>query len=211
MPATLKKNPPAAAKRRVGAEKSETRALIVDMTEQVIRDEGYAAASTRRVAQRAGLNPSLVHYYFPTTDDLLLAVFERGASQSDAMIETALSSADPVHALWRFFRDDSRTALSVEFIALAIRRPAIREQISAHVTTMRERQIALFERVLGERLDQTGTCTSAGLSVILSGIGRALFMEKALGVSTGHDDAIQWVEQWLQTLLPDAKPKIDMV
>ena len=36
-------------------------------------DEGYAAVSTRRVAAKAGLTPPLVHYYFPTTDDLLLA------------------------------------------------------------------------------------------------------------------------------------------
>lgn len=189
-------------KRRIGAEKSETRALIVDVTEQVIREEGYAAASTRRVALRAGLNPSLVHYYFPSTDDLLLAVFERGAAQSDAMIAAALASNDPVRALWQFFRDDSRTALSVEFIALAIRRAAIREQISAHVSAMRAQQIALFERVLGERLAQASGCSPAGLSVILAGVGRALFMEAALGVTSGHDEAIQYVEKWLDALIP---------
>ena len=82
----------ATAKRRIGAESSETRALIIEATEAVIREEGYAAASTRRVALRAGLKPSLVHYYFPTTDDLLLAVFEQGAAQSDKMIEIAVAS-----------------------------------------------------------------------------------------------------------------------
>ncbi|MFD2429683.1 TetR/AcrR family transcriptional regulator [Sphingobium scionense] len=96
-------------KRRVGAESSETRARIVEATEQVIRDEGYAAASSRRVALRAELPPSLVHYYFPSTDDLLLAVFRRGAEQSDAMIEAALTSADPVRALWRFFPTPAAT------------------------------------------------------------------------------------------------------
>jgi AcrR family transcriptional regulator len=91
--------------------------MIIAATEIVIREEGYAAASTRRVALRAGLKPSLVHYYFPTTDDLLLAVFERGAAKSDEMIEAAIASGDPVRALWRFFSDDSRTALSVEYLA----------------------------------------------------------------------------------------------
>jgi len=194
----------APTRRRIGARTSETRALIIDMTEQVMREEGYAAASTRRVALRAGLNPSLVHYYFPTTDDLLLAVFERGAAQSDAMIESALSSSDPVRSLWRFFMDDSRTALSVEYIALAIRRPAIRERISEHVAAMRAQQIALFETLLGDRLAQTDGCPPAGLSVILAGIGRALFMEQALGVTSGHAEAVDWVEQWLDLLLPPA-------
>ena len=89
----------ATAPRRVGAENSATRALILDATEQLIREEGYAAVSTRRVAARAGLKPSLVHYYFTTTDDLLLAMSRRGAEESDRMIEEALRSDDPVRGL----------------------------------------------------------------------------------------------------------------
>lgn len=192
---------PQTTKRRIGAESSETRATIIAATELVIREEGYAAASTRRVALRAGLKPSLVHYYFPTTDDLLLAVFERGAAQSDGMIEAALATGDPVRALWRFFSDNSRTALSVEYLALAIRRPAIRAKIAAHSEAMRAQQIALFERLLGERLAGPDGCPPAGLSVILAGIGRAIFMEGALGIETGHSQAAAWVEQWLDRLL----------
>lgn len=188
------------AKRRIGAEGSETRALIVAATEAVIREEGYAAASTRRVALRAGLKPSLVHYYFPTTDDLLLAVFEAGAAQSDAMIESALASDDPVRALWQFLSDSSRTALSIEYIALAIRRPAIRERVAAHSTAMRARQVALFEQMLGKRLSGPDGCPPAGLSLILAGIGRALVTEGALGVSSGHEEARQWVAQWISQL-----------
>lgn len=191
-----------AARRRIGAESSETRALIVTATADVIRDEGYAAASTRRVALRAGLKPSLVHYYFPTTDDLLLAVFEAGAAQSDAMIEQALTSADPVRALWRFFTDSSRTALSVEYLALAIRRPAIREKIAAHSEAMRQRQVEAIERAIGASLAAADGPPPAALSLILAGIGRALFTESALGVSVGHGEARAWVEQWLDRLCP---------
>lgn len=190
------------AKRRIGAESSETRGIIIAATEVVIRDEGYPAASTRRVALRAGLKPSLVHYYFPTTDDLLLAVFERGAAKSDEMIEAAVASDDPVRALWRFFSDDSRTALSVEYLALAIRRPAIRAKIATHSEAMRKKQVALFEQLLGERLAGPDGCPPAGLSLILAGIGRALYTEKALGVSIGHQDAVAWVDAWLDRLLP---------
>ncbi|MFD1959100.1 TetR family transcriptional regulator [Novosphingobium panipatense] len=44
----------AGATRRVGAETSATRAVIIEATNQLIRDEGYASVSTRRVAARAG-------------------------------------------------------------------------------------------------------------------------------------------------------------
>jgi AcrR family transcriptional regulator len=186
--------------RRVGAESSETRARIILAAEQVIRDEGYAAASTRRVAAVGGFKPSLVHYYFPSTDDLLLAVFERGAAQSDAMVDAALAGPDPVRALWRFFSDASRTAISVEFIALAIHRPAIRAQIAAHSETMRARQAQLIGNLLARRIEAEGG-SAAGLSVILAGIGRALMMEAALGVTSGHDEARAWVDRWLSDLL----------
>ncbi|MBB5686698.1 TetR/AcrR family transcriptional regulator [Sphingobium boeckii] len=187
-------------KRRVGAESSETRARIVDAAEQVIRDEGYAAASSRRVALRAQLPPSLVHYYFPTTDDLLLAVFRRGAAQSDVMIEQALGSDDPVRALWRFFADASRTALAMEFVALANHRKTIQAEIARHSDAMRARQADLLERLLGDRLAAYGL-TAAGLGLLLAGVGRTLVMEGGLGVSAGHDEARASVEAWLDRLL----------
>jgi AcrR family transcriptional regulator len=195
-------------KRRIGAASSETRAAIVRATEQVIREEGYAAASTRRVALRAGLKPSLVHYYFPTTDDLLLAVFEQGAAQSDKMMADALASDEPLRALWRYFSDESRTSLAVEYLALAIRRPAIRDKVAAHGEAMRKQQVAFLEKLLGDALSGPDGCPPAGMGVILAGIGRAIFVEGALGVTTGHREASEWVENWLKRLL-ESKGAID--
>ncbi len=188
-------------KRRVGAQSSETRARIVEAAEQVIRDEGYAAASSRRVALRADLPPSLVHYYFPTTDDLLMEVFRAGAAKSDAMIEQALTSDDPVRALWHFFADTSRTALAMEFVALANHRKAIRAEIARHSEAMRARQASCLQRLLGDRLTQHGV-TAAGLSLMLAGVGRALVMEADMGILSGHADARASVEALLDQLLP---------
>lgn len=192
---------PMAPKRRIGTENSETWTLILDAAEQVIRDEGYAAASTRRVAIRAELKPSLVHYYFPTTDDLFLAVFKRGAAQSDAMIEQALSSEDPLRALWRFFADTSRNTLALEFVALANHRKLIGAEITRHSEAMRARQVALLEKLIGEKLAASGGGTAAGFSLVLAGIGRALVMEGEMGIRSGHEDARAFVEAWLDRLL----------
>jgi AcrR family transcriptional regulator len=188
--------------RRVGAENSATRALILDATEKLIRDEGYAAVSTRRVASRAGLKPSLVHYYFTTTDDLLLALSRRGADQSDRMIEAALGSDDPIRALWRTLVDESRIALALEFMAMANHRNVVRAHMAEHVAAMRERESEIFQRVLGERLEETEGITAAGLSVVFAGISRVLIMEGGLGVTSGHAEARAFVEQWLDELVP---------
>lgn len=192
----------AGAVRRVGAESSATRALMLEAAEQLIRDEGYASVSTRRVASRAGLKPSLVHYYFPTTDDLLLAMSRRGAEESDRMIAEALASDDPVRALWRFLTDPSRIAMALEFMAMANHRKAVRAHMAEHCEAMRQREVEAFTRLLGERLAGPDGCPPAGLSVVLAGIGRALIMEGGLGVTAGHDEARAFVEQWLDRLAP---------
>ena len=192
-----------AAPRRVGAETSATRARIVETTGALIRDEGYAAVSTRRVAARAGLKPSLVHYYFPTTDDLLLEVSRQGAAESDRMIEEALSSDDPVRALWEFFIDTSRTAMALEFMAMANHREAVRKHMAEHSVAMRARQVEILRQILGDRLRVLEGFDPAGLSLVLAGIGRAIVMEEGLGVKTGHAEAIAIVETWLAKLAPD--------
>ncbi|MCB2077007.1 MAG: TetR/AcrR family transcriptional regulator [Novosphingobium sp.] len=194
-----------ATPRRVGAENSATRALILETTENLIREEGYGSVSTRKVAARAGLKPSLVHYYFPTTDDLFLAVSRRGAEESDRMIEEALASDDPLGALWTFFSDSSRTAMALEFMAMANHRESIREHMADHSEKMRERQVQILTKLLGEKLSGPDGCPPAGLSLVLAGIGRALVMEGGLGVDSGHKEARAFVERWLERLAPDDK------
>lgn len=194
----------AVAARRIGAESSATRALIVEAAELVMLEEGYAAASTRRVAARAGLKPSLVHYYFPTTEDLLLAVNDKGAAESDRRLAEALNSADPVRALWKMLINGSQTALALETMALARHRKAIRTRIAHHVEEVRARQVAALTQLLGERMAGFGGSPEA-LVVVLTGIGRALIMEDAMGVSAGHGAAAEWVERLLDTLVPAGK------
>lgn len=188
------------AARRVGAETSATRALIVKAAEDLIRDEGYASVSTRRIAARAGLKPSLVHYYFPTTDDLLIEVSRKGAAESDRMIEDALASDDPLASLWSFFVDTSRTAMALEFMAMANHREALRATMAEHSEAMRLRQIEILSHVLGDRLLGPDGCPPAGLTVVLAGIGRAIVMEENLGVKSGHQEAIAFVRDWLDRL-----------
>lgn len=190
----------ASGARRIGAEGSATRAAILEAAEALVRDEGYGALSTRRVAARAGLKPSLVHYYFTTTDDLSLALLRRGAEQSDAMLDAALASPDPLSALWEFFADTSRTGITLEFMALANRKPALRAEMVAHSERMREAQVAALTGLLAKRIAGPGDCPPAGLMLVLAGIGRALVMEGGMGVTGGHAEARAFVEQWIAGL-----------
>src|SRR4051812_23719234 len=102
-----------------------TRDALLDATQELMRDEGYAAVTTRRVAAKADLNSAMVFYYFESLDGLFIALFKRGAERSFERLQTALSSSQPLWGFWDMIHDRSGSALTMEFIALANHRKTI--------------------------------------------------------------------------------------
>src|SRR3984957_20309451 len=60
---------------------ADTRAALTDAAIAVLRESGFASASARRIAQRAGCNQALVFYHFGTVNDLLVAALEEGRAR----------------------------------------------------------------------------------------------------------------------------------
>ena len=174
--------------------------LIVDTAERLMLDEGYAAVSSRRVAKEAGLKPPLVHYYFPATDDLFLAVFRRAAARESEKLDAAVNSAHSLESLWSVYCNQKQTALAMEFMALANHRKAIQEEIATMTRRERQRRAGILASLLDTDAIQPPGCSTAGLNVLLIAVARTLVMEAGLGITLGHDDARQFVQWWLQRL-----------
>jgi AcrR family transcriptional regulator len=161
-------------------------------------EQGYAAVSTRSVAIKAGLKAPLVHYYFPATDDLFLAVYRRAAEQVAQRLDEAIASAQPLRAIWTFSKETGRPALAVEFMALANHRKLIRSEIAVHNARIRQRQVEVLSSLLAPGSVEAGICPPVGVAVVMVGIARALVMETALGISLGHAEVTAFVEWWLK-------------
>jgi AcrR family transcriptional regulator len=58
------------------AEKTDTRALVLEAAKKVLRQSGYAKLSTRDVAAVAGVPLSQIHYHFGSKQGMVLALFE---------------------------------------------------------------------------------------------------------------------------------------
>lgn len=179
---------------------SAKRTQLLDAAERLIVQEGYAAVSTRRVALEAGVKPPLVHYYFPTTEDLLLAVYARAAEQAHQRTMEALTSAQPLDAFWRLSKESAHTALGTELYALANHRKAIGDAIAESGVAFRGAQAEALSRALGESLDLEG-CTPVGLLVVVMAVSRILVMEEAAGVTAGHAEARALVDGLLRRVL----------
>ena len=52
--------------------------MLVAAANRLLTDEGVGAVTARRVAQAVALSHQIVHYYFKSMDDLVIAVIEYG-------------------------------------------------------------------------------------------------------------------------------------
>ncbi|MDT3440173.1 TetR/AcrR family transcriptional regulator [Pseudofrankia sp. BMG5.37] len=184
--------------RRRGALDSPTRVALIDAAEQLMLEEGYAAVTTRRVAATAAANPGLVYYYFGTLDDLLLAVFRRGADKALARQARALASPRPLHALWELATDPRGTALLLEFMALANHRKAIRAEIASYSERYREAELATLTRLVDRREIDLGGVPPSVMAMLMPSIARTLVMEDTLGVKGSHEETISYIEECLR-------------
>jgi AcrR family transcriptional regulator len=78
-----------------------TRRRIVDAARDVLLERGHAAASTRAVADEAGVRLSLVHYHFGGKQGLLLEVLERENELLLARQQKLYAAPGPLADKWR--------------------------------------------------------------------------------------------------------------
>src|SRR5688572_12506371 len=102
--------------RRARPASEEKRARLLDATEDLMLREGYAAVSSRSVAASVGIQAPLVHYYFPTLDDLFVAVLRRRAERNVERMAAALACDAPLRAWWEIAADPRGAALFVELM-----------------------------------------------------------------------------------------------
>src|SRR5438132_11954568 len=93
------------SERRRGGESSAMRTALVEAAEQLIRDEGYPAVTTRSLADKVNLKRQIVHYYFTSMDDLFIAVIQRVADRKRARVEAAAASDEALRALQEVNQD----------------------------------------------------------------------------------------------------------
>lgn len=67
------------------------RASLVDAAAAEIREAGWFATSTNRIAARAGLSSGVFYNYFSDKVDVLLAVYERWVADEWAMVRSVFS------------------------------------------------------------------------------------------------------------------------
>lgn len=194
----------AASPRRVGAETSKTRDILLDSVEKMMLEEGYASVSYRALAAKAGVTASLVQYYFPSLDDIFLAAIRRYSERNLAVLSEALEtrSEDPLHALWEYSWDEATGALITEFMALGNHRKSIASEIAEVTNRVRKIQVDALAQRYGARTRFDGDLSLGAAVLLITGIPKFLNLEEGVGVDASHAEVVKAVEKYLEAIEP---------
>lgn len=118
----------------------DTRRALIDAAVDVLRHEGFAAATARHISGRAGCNQALVFYHFGSVVNLLLAALDEVSAQRRERYDEALADvrtpSQLVELAARIFREDldsGDAALLVEMVAGATSTPGLGIEVKARV------------------------------------------------------------------------------
>jgi TetR/AcrR family transcriptional regulator len=195
----------AARPRRLTREETESRFL--DAAERLLIEEGYAGITTRRLAEEAGLNHGLVHYYFGSMEEVFVRALERF---TDRLIERqrAMYAADvPFTEKWTtamsYLEQDLAAGypkIWLELQALGWNRGDIRERIARVNAEWRAVLTEAFAPVLEEYgLDTTAFPLEAWVSLVMT-FNQGIEVERLSGISDGHAELLSAVDRWLRSL-----------
>jgi len=188
--------------RRLGVESAQNRHALLDAAEQIMCEEGYAAVTSRAVANHAKLKPQLVYYYFRTMDDLILAVCQRRTERGFVNLKSMLAGPRPLHTLWQFLNDITHSVLTAELMAMANHRKEIGDEIARQAEQVRALQAELIARLMHERGIDSNQHPPAMLAMVMTTLSQVLIREHELGIKAGHADLKRSIEEFIDRLEP---------
>ena len=160
--------------RRIGGADTESRARLLRTAEELMREEGYAQVTSRKLASRAGLKPQLVHYYFRTMDDLFEELFNQATRRQLAALDWVTQQPEPLVALFELTCDPTTAALQLEFLALANHRKRLQTLIRDFGAELNAREAAILDGELRRRNITTASFSPEQLATLFQTAARGL-------------------------------------
>jgi len=187
--------------RRMGPAGSENWHAMLDGAEEILREEGHAALTSRRVAERIGVKQRLIYYYFRTMDDLIVETFHRLSERELARLKAAAQSDLPMREIWDVCIHTTDARLISEFMALAHRIEGLRNEVTFFIEESRSIQVRAIEEA-AKRLSGAVPMSAACLALLATSLALSLSRESQLGISSGHDEAKALIDKVFEIYEP---------
>jgi AcrR family transcriptional regulator len=178
---------------------------LLDAAERLLRDRGHAAVTTRALADEAGVNHGLVHYYFGSNENLLLSMLERFTrrliERQRALYESDLPFTEKWRTAMRYLigEDVTYEKIWLELQALAWNNPALR----ARLAEVNEEWRAVLTQALAQPHRELGIPMPLdALVALVMTFNLGMIVERLGDIVTGHHELLEWIDQWLSSRKP---------
>ncbi len=194
--------------RKISDARQQTTVALMDAAESLLFEVGYAGVTTRAVAEAAGVNHGLVHYYFGSMDELLTQTLERFVDQLAEALEALYDDPNLTFAdKWRlgsqFWVEEPTSRfpkILLELLAMGWNMPSFRPRIAEVHARFR----AIFEHHFGQALRDYGVDEDEfPLKVVVAAVTSfqlGLIVEGLSGVEEGHQQLLDWIQRWIDGL-----------
>jgi AcrR family transcriptional regulator len=175
---------------------------LLDAAERLLVEIGYAKITTRRLAEAAGVNNGLVHYYFGSNENLLVRALERFTERLIDRQRDLYASDLPFVEKWRtamrylVSEDVTYEKVWLELQAMAWNDAGLRERLIRVNAEWREVLTEAFRephRELGVAMP-----LEALVSLVIT-FNLGIIVERLGGISAGHADLLDWIDGWLSS------------
>ena len=180
--------------------RQDTESAFLDAAERLLVSAGHAGITTRALAEEAGANHGLVHYYFGSMENLLARVLERFTEQMIERQRTMYAEPEvPFSEKWRTamrYLDADRDYQKVwyELQALAWNRPELRERVSQVDAEWR----AVLTEALTEPRERYGIAMPlTALVALMITFNEGIIFERLSGIETGQQALLDWIDGWV--------------
>jgi AcrR family transcriptional regulator len=173
---------------------------LLDAAERLLVEVGSAGVTTRRLAEEAGVNHGLVHYYFGSIENLLVRTLERFTERLVTRQRDLYSSDLPFVEKWRtamrylMSEDVTYEKVWLELQAVAWNQPELRERVAAVNAEWR----AVLTEAFAEPHERYGVemPLEALVSLVMT-FNEGIILERLMGIETGQWELLDWIERWL--------------
>jgi TetR/AcrR family transcriptional regulator len=184
------------------AARSAAEDALLDAAERLLVELGHAGITTRRLAEEAGVNHGLVHYYFGSNENLLARALERFTERMIERQRALYAAGEPFVEKWRtamrylVSEDQTYQKVWLELQALAWNNPELQSRLADVNAEWRSVLTDAFEephRELGIPLP-----LDALVSLVMT-FNLGVIVERLGGVETGHGELLDWIDAWLSS------------
>ena len=195
------------------ARREATEALL-DAAEALLVELGYASITTRNLAEKAGVNHGLVHYYFGSMEEVFLQTLERITARLTARQRAMYASEAPFVDKWRtamsYLSEDLRSGyqkLWFELQAMAWNRPPMRARIAVMLHSWVDVLRTAFAAGMEELgIDRRELPVDAAVALVAT-FNQGIMLERLSGVDSGHDVLLATIDRWLRRRQKTNRPR----